>query len=405
MNETVNKVLLAGDKIRPEMHLRQPGYTYSACGPFTKNKERILKFKERGDSRYIYQNELDKAYFHHDINYGDFKDLNSRTFTNKVLRNKAFNIAKNPKYDGHQRGLTSMVYKFFDKKTSGSGIKNENIPNKKLAEELHKTIIRTVNKRNVDSPFIDNVWEADLADMQLISKFNQEFRYLLYVMNIYTTYEWVIPLKDKKGITVTNTFQKILKDSNRKPNKTRVDKDSEFYNNKLMKSWLEENGIKSYSTHNERKPVVAERFIRNSKNKTYIYMTSVSKHVCIDKLDDIINKYNNAYHSTNKMKPVDVKSNTYIDSSKEVHDKNPNFKICDNVRISKYKNFFAKRYAPSWSEEVFAIKKVKNTIPWTYVISDLKGEGIVGTLYERIAKKKKKKNQKSNREKRRKVIY
>ena len=224
--------------------------------------------------------------------------------------------------------------------------------------------------------------------MQLISKFNKEFRYLLYVLNIYITYEWVIPLKDKKGITVTNTFQKILKNSNRKPNKTRVDKDSEFYNNKSMKSWLEENGIKRYSTHNEGKPVVAERFIKNSKNKTYIYMTSVSKNVCIDKLDDIINKYNNAYHSTNEMKPVNVKPNTCIDSGKEVHDKNPNFKIGDNVRISKYKNVFAKRYTPNWLEEVFAIKKVKNTVPWTYVISDLKGEGIVGTFYEKELQKK-----------------
>ena len=221
--------------------------------------------------------------------YGDFKDLNSTTFTDKVLRHKAFSIVKHPKYDGHQRGLASMVYKCFYRKTSGSGIKNENITNKKLAEELHKTIIKTVNKRKVHSPFIDNNWEADLANMQLISKFNKEFSYLLYAINIYSTYEWVIPLKDKKGITVTNVFQNILKDSNRKQNKTKVDKGSEFYN-WSMKSWLEKNGRERYSTHNEGKSVVAERFIRNSKNKTYKYMTSVSKNVCIDKLDDTVNK-------------------------------------------------------------------------------------------------------------------
>ena len=112
-----------------------------------------------------------------------------------------------------------------------------------------------------------------------------------------------------------------------------------------------------YSTHNEGKSVVAERFIRTLKNKIYKYMTSISKNVYIDKLDDIVNKYNNTYHSTIKMKPVDVKSNTYIDSSKEINDKDPKFKIGDIVRISKYKNIFVKDYVPNWSEEVFVIKK------------------------------------------------
>ena len=130
MNEIVNKFLLAGDKFMPEMHLRQPGFTYSACGPFTKNKERIQKFKETGDSRYIYQNELDKACFQHDIAYGDFKDLTRRTASDEILCLKAFNTAKNPKYDRYQRRLASMVYKFFGKKTSGRGIKNDNISNK-----------------------------------------------------------------------------------------------------------------------------------------------------------------------------------------------------------------------------------------------------------------------------------
>ena len=106
----------------PEMHLKQSRFTYSAYGPITKNKERIQKFKETGDTKYIYKNELDKACFQHDMAYGDFKDLARRTTSGKVLRDKAFNIAKNPKYDGYQRGPASMVYKFFDKKSSsGSG--------------------------------------------------------------------------------------------------------------------------------------------------------------------------------------------------------------------------------------------------------------------------------------------
>ena len=125
MNEIVNKFLLAGDKFMPEMHLKQPGFTYSACGPFTKNKERIQKFKETGDTSYIYKNELDKACFQHNMPYGDFKDLARRIPSDKVLRDKAFNIAENPKHDGYQRGLPSMVYKTFDKKSKGGGV---NIP-------------------------------------------------------------------------------------------------------------------------------------------------------------------------------------------------------------------------------------------------------------------------------------
>ena len=125
----------------PEMHLKQPEFTYSACGTFTKNKERIQKFKETGATSYIYKNELDKACFQPDMTYGGFKDLKRGTVSDKILRDKAFNIAKNPKYDGYQRGLAPMVYKFFDKKPAGSGV---NIPlefNKQLAKELNKPII------------------------------------------------------------------------------------------------------------------------------------------------------------------------------------------------------------------------------------------------------------------------
>ena len=181
MNNIINKFLLVGGKFMPEMHLRQPGFTYSACGTFTKNKDRIQKFKQTGDSRYIFRNELDKACFQHDMAYGDFKDLKRRTAADDVLRDKAFNIAKNPKYDGYQRGLASMVYKFFDKKTKGP-------QNEQLAEELHKPVIRKILKREIYSAFKDNIWNADLADMQLISKFSKGFRFLLCVIDIYSKY-------------------------------------------------------------------------------------------------------------------------------------------------------------------------------------------------------------------------
>ena len=168
MDEIVNKFLLAGDTFMPEMHLKQPGFTYSACGPFTKNKETIQKFMQTGNTDYIYKNDLDKACFQHDLAYGKYKDFTKRTQSDKVLRDKAFELASNPKYDGHQKGLASMVYKFFDKKSTGIGINS--ISNKQLANELHKPIIRKFKRRKVNSSFKDNIWGTDLADMQLTNK-------------------------------------------------------------------------------------------------------------------------------------------------------------------------------------------------------------------------------------------
>ena len=256
--------------------------------------------------------------------YGDFKDLARRTASDRILRDKAFNIAKNPKYDGYQRGLASMVYKFFDKKSKGSGV---NIPlefNEQLAKELHKPIIRKFKKGKVYSGFKDNIWGADLADMQLISKFNKGFRFLLCVIDVSSKYAWVLPLKDKKGVSIVNAFQKIFEKSPRKPNKISVDKGNEFYNSSFKK-WFKDNDIEMYLVHNEGKSVVAERFIRTLKTKIDKHMTSVSKNVYIHKLDNIVDEYNNTYHRTNKMKPVDVKDDTCIDFEKEVNDENPKF--------------------------------------------------------------------------------
>ena len=174
---------------------------------------------------------------------------------------------------------------------------------------------------------------ADLADIQLINKFNKGIRFLLCVIDIYSKYA-NMPLKGKKGVIIVNVFQKILDDSKRKPNKIWADRGSEFYY-RSTKSWLEKNDVEIYSTYNEGKSVVFERFIRTLKNKIYKNMTAVSRNVYIDKLSDIVNGYNNICHRTIKMKPVDVKDNTYIDFDKEVNDKDPKFKVGDHIRISK----------------------------------------------------------------------
>ena len=167
------------------MHLRQPGFTYSTCGPFTKCKKQTQKFKETRDRKHIYKNELDKACFEHDMAYGDFKGLARRTASDNVLRDNAFSIAKNTNYDGYQRGLASVVYNFFDKKLAAnkSAFKNE-----KITEQLHKPIIKNCYKRTVYYAFKDNIWGADLADMQSLSKFKKGFRFSFCMFDIFSNY-------------------------------------------------------------------------------------------------------------------------------------------------------------------------------------------------------------------------
>ena len=181
-------------------------------------------------------------------------------------------------------------------------------------------------------------------------------------IDLFSTYAFVVPLKDKKRASIVNEFQSILDKSGRKPNKIWVDQGSEFYNHNFKK-WLANNDISMYSMYNEGKSVVAERFITTLKNKLYKHMINVSKNVYYDVLDDIVKKYNNTWHSTIKMQPIDVKDNTCINTDKKINNKDPKFKAGDRVRISKYKNVFAKVYVPNWSEEVFVANKINNTVP------------------------------------------
>ena len=201
------------------------------------------------------------------------------------------------------------------------------------------------------SSFKDNIWGVDLADMKLISKYNKGIRYLVCVIDLFSKYTFVVPLKDKKGTTIANAID----NSKRKPNKRWVDQGSEFYNT-LFKKWLKDNNIEMYSTHNEGNSVAAERFIRTLKNKIYKHMTAISKNVYFNVLN-IVDKYNNTYHKTTKMNPIDVKNDSFGEYNEESNEKDPKFKVNDHVRISKYKNIFAKGYAPYWSDEIFVVKK------------------------------------------------
>ena len=222
--------------------------------------------------------------------------------------------------------------------------------------------------------------------MQSLSRKNKGIKYLLCAIDLYSKYAFVIPLKDKKGISIVNAFNKIIKQSNRKPNKIWVDQGREFYNN-VFEKWLSDNDINMNSTYKEGKSVVAETFIRTLKNKLYKHMTATGKNVYYV-LDDVVNKYDNTKHSTIKMKPIDVKNNkrVYID---EHNEKDSKLNVGDRVRISRYKNIFAKGYAPNWSSEIFIVNKINDTVPYTYNLKDLNDEEIIGSFFDKELQKTK----------------
>ena len=229
--------------------------------------------------------------------------------------------------------------------------------------------------------------------MQSLSKYNRGIKYLLCAIDLVSKYAWVAPLKEKRGISIVNAFQKTISKSGeaeskgrRKPNKIWFDQRDEFYNN-LFKRFLIINNIEMYSTYNEGKSAVAERFITALKKQDFKHMTAISKNLYFDVLDDIVNKYNDTVHRTIKMKPTDVTDDSYAEYNEDFNKKDPKFKVGDHVRISKYKNIFAKGYTQNWSEEVFVVSKIKNTVPWSYVISDLNGEPNAGSFYEKELQK------------------
>ena len=199
---------------------------------------------------------------------------------------------------------------------------------------------------------------------------------------MFSRYAFVIPLKSKAGSAVVDAFEEILNKTGRKPNKIWVDQGREFYN-KDMKRWLVDKGIDMFSTCNEDKSVIAERFITTLKNKLYKHMTAVSSDVYYDVLDDIVDKYNNTYHNSINKKPVDITINDYEGYVYEFYEKKPFFKVGDKVRISKHKDIFAKGYTPNWTKEVFIVRNIKGTMPRTFEIADTNGDDIIGTFYKK----------------------
>ena len=257
-----------------------------------------------------------------------------------------------------------------------------------LAEELHKPIRRKFTKRRVFAKGVDEIWAADLVEMQTFSEWNKGIKYLLMVIDVFSKFGWIEPLQNKKGETVASAFKKIFK-SGRKPRLLWTDKGKEFYN-KNVKQLLSRENIKLYSTEHKEKSSIIERWNRTIKEKMW-KMFSANNTVYYDKIDDLLENYNNSFHRSVKLSPTEaskfknskrVFGNLYPD---EIYKriKTPKFHIGDRVRISKFKRkLFDEGFTPNWTEEIFVIDGKLNTKPVTYRLVDLQGEAVTGSFYE-----------------------
>ena len=258
-----------------------------------------------------------------------------------------------------------------------------------LADELHKPVKRKFQRRQVLVNEIDDVWGADLVEMQEWEKVNKGYRYILNVIDCFSKYAWSVPLKDKKGETVLDAFKYIVKISNRKPRHIWVDEGKEFYN-KAMTAWLKDENIVRYSTHGEHKSAIAEQFNRTLKERMWHHFTAENTRNWIVVLDELLSKYNNSYHNTIKMRPIDASKkvrssevwNNIADTSAFMkRKKKGTFKVGDTVRISRIKGIFEHGFLPNWSEQVYKIHAINNSSPITYILKDLQDEIIDGSFY------------------------
>ena len=260
--------------------------------------------------------------------------------------------------------------------------------NLRLADELHKPIKRKYARRRVISNGIDEIWAADLVEMQQFSKWNKGYKYLLMVIDVFSKYGWIVPLKNKKGETVAEAFESILEEG-RLPKMLWTDKGSEFYN-RWVKDLFDKHNIKLYSTENEEKSSVVERWNRTMKEKMWKQFTAQNSTEWVDILPKLLTEYNNTKHRSIKMTPAEAseKKNedaVYLNLYGDLRHKatKPKFSVGDKVRISKYKRkLFDKGYTPNWTEEIFVVDKVQYTNPITYKLKDLNGEEIKGSFYE-----------------------
>ena len=363
----------------------KPKFGYKYLGPYNDLENQLLYDKNNGDIYTYYdkpKNVLDKIASKHDTCYSIGINKND---CDRIMVNEINNIP----YKNRPWGAHAIKQIINTKQKLGLGIENHN---KILSEELHKSKRKNYPRRKIIVNHIDEIFAADLVEMQKFAKLNRGYRYLLTCIDIFTKFAWVIPLKDKRGITIKNALQKIFKE--RKPKFLWTDRGTEFYN-KQVQDLLNENNIKLYSTNNsEIKSAVIERFNRTFKNMMYKKFTENNNTIFYNILDELVNNYNSKYHSTIKMTPIEGSKKINENKIKNIYNfektKKPGkFKIGDRVRISLEKNIFEKSYETNWTEEIFVIYDIKySNVPY-YYLKDLNNEKLDGTFYEQELQKTK----------------
>jgi hypothetical protein len=317
----------------------------------------------------------------HDICYRDHDNKDGKKNCDKEMLIELKMLKPKNKREMLDRAVVRGV--IGTKHKLGFGIRWSN----ELADELHKMVRKKFQKRKVVANSIDEIWAADLVEMQTFAKTNRGYKYLLMVIDIFSKYGWIVPLKSKTAAAVTDAFQDIFKEG-RIPAKMWTDKGKEFYN-KLLTNLLQKNNVHLYSTENEEKSTVVERWNRTIKRIMWKFFTANNTNKYINVLPSLVEKYNHTYHRSIKCTPTEASK---PENSASVFEalygdtpllkKIPKYKVGDEVRIAKKKKTFEKGYTPNWTEEVFTISEVKSTKPPTYKIKDSKGEEIQGTFYE-----------------------
>ena len=365
--------------LRPKKGFVLPSHKYT--GPYNPLNEQLDE-NENPLPRQEPFNSVDAISMHHDICYRDNNTKNGKQkCDDKMLLE--LNLLE-PKTI-RERIDKDLVRKLIStKKRLGWGIKWTN----QLANELHKPIRRKFKKRLVVAKNVDDIWAADLVEMQPLAKYNNGQKYILMIIDVFSKYGWAVPIKSKTGLAVADALKKVLKEG-ASPAMLWTDKGTEFYN-KNVATLLHKHNIKLYSTENEEKASVVERWNRTIKTNMWKYFSANNTKRYIDILQKLIDKYNNTKHSSIGMKPTvarepssyqHVFENLYAKNTKERR-KEPKFHLGDKVRIMKKKKHFEKGFTPNWTEEIFTINKVKSTKPPTYIIQDLNGETIKGSFYE-----------------------
>ena len=369
--------------IIPKRGFVLPNMNY--CGAYNPLNEQLIYDKNGNILKYIQKpsGNTDAICAQHDVDYTLSKSLKDK----HIADEKMIQAINELPYNQQQYGTFLVKNIIRSKRKLGLGVHN-----KILSEELHKPKRKNYPRRRIIVNHINEIFAADLVEMQKFAKLNRGYRYLLTCIDIFSKFAWVIPLKDKKGITIKNALEKIFKQ--RKSKLLWTDRGKEFYN-KEVQDLLNKNNIKLYSTNNsEIKSAVIERFNRTFKNMMYKKFTENNNTIFYNILDELVNNYNNKYHSTIKMTPIEGSKKVNEIKIKNIYNfektKKPGkFKIGDKVRISLEKNIFEKSYETNWTEEIFVIYDIKySNVPY-YYLKDLNNQKLQGTFYEQELQKTK----------------